>query len=362
MTQLDDNVLIRDLSIPGTHDSAAMKGYTHFEMSETQDWRVDAQLTNGIRFLDLRVKRKDTSGELAMWHGLDFIFDPFKPGTQDQLYFRKVIEECVAFLERNPSETIIISVKDEENSWDQFWSAAATDLGTRVYRILTDVNKKNNAPTNPNYHGMWHGSSVDCTLKEARGRLILWRRFTPPVKNDDASFPGVDLSELSGTYDKTRGATVADANGNKLFAVQDLYEGTLKDKMEVWLELANRAHDSRRDPNNGDRRLQCLNFASKAGKTPKYNANLMNPLINVWLTQMTVPPTGNVRNSQWGPNDPAAWRFRSGYGVIPMDFPDLALIDRIIQANFTWTYQINAFESGSALWGTLVQRAGISDS
>jgi hypothetical protein len=38
MSQLDDDLLIRDLSIPGTHDSAALRGFAHFDMSVTQDW------------------------------------------------------------------------------------------------------------------------------------------------------------------------------------------------------------------------------------------------------------------------------------------------------------------------------------
>src|SRR5262245_31557222 len=123
MSLLDDDVLIRDLSIPGTHDSTALKGMTHYEVSETQNWKVEEQLENGIRFLDLRVKRKDDgSNELAMWHGSDFIYDPYSSNSHDQLYFRTVIEKCVDWLQRHSTETIIISVKDEENDWDTAWS------------------------------------------------------------------------------------------------------------------------------------------------------------------------------------------------------------------------------------------------
>jgi hypothetical protein len=361
MTQLDDDVLIRDLSVPGTHDSAAMRGFTHFEVSETQDWRIDDQLNNGIRFLDLRVKRKDGSNELAMWHGVDYIYDPYHPKSRDQLYFRKVIEECVNWIERNPGETIILSVKDEENVFDKWWSSQALSLGMDIYGILTEVNSRHQAPSNPNYHGMWHGHTADCTLGQARGRLILWRRFATPVPDDDAQFPGVDLTELSTRYDNTINAVLADAHGNKRFAAQDYYEGTLKEKAQAWLDLANRAYDSRWDANNPDRGLQFLNFASKAGVSPEYNARVMNPLMKNWLTQMTVRPTGPVRFPTTSNGDPDAWRFRSGHGVVPMDFPDTEIIDLLIRANFSWTYQINAFESGSALWNQLVQLAAKGD-
>jgi hypothetical protein len=74
---LEDDVLIRDLSIPGTHDSAAKRGFTRFERSETQAWNIEEQLSNGVRFLDLRVRIKGTT-ELAMWHGGDFIRDYYE--------------------------------------------------------------------------------------------------------------------------------------------------------------------------------------------------------------------------------------------------------------------------------------------
>jgi hypothetical protein len=316
---------------------------------------VETQLDNGIRFLDLRVKRKTASNELAMWHGDDFLYDPYRPDTQDQLYFRTVIEKCVEWLERHPRETLIISVKDEESS------GGGTDLGRDVYRVLTEVNTQHKAPTNPKFHGMWHGHGVDCTLKQARGRLILWRRFVTPKEHDDLQFPGVDLTQLNYTYDNTKDAALADVNGTKLVAVQDYYKGSLKDKMQALLSLANRAYDSRRDPHNVYNGLAVLNFVSKAGKKPSYNAQVLNPLLSRWLEQMTQRPTGAVRDPAKSNADPDTSRFRSGYGVIPMDFPDKDLITQITQTNFRWTYQINAFESGSALWNELVGLAAKKD-
>lgn len=361
MDKLDDTLLLRDLSIPGTHDSAALKGFTHFAKSETQSLTITDQLNNGVRYLDLRVKRKDNgSGELAMWHGVDFIYDPHKPGSNDQLYFRQVIEDCASWLEQHPRETIIICIKDEENGWDQFWSGAAKDLGQAVYRILTQVNQAHNAPHNPNYHGMYHGHDVNCTLKQVRGKLVLWRRFAYPLAaQDDNSHPGLDLGELSAKYDNTRSATLQ-ASGTPVMAVQDLYNGTLTEKSEAWLELANRAFDSRRDANHADGGLQVLNYASKAGGNPVDNAIILNPVIYSWFTELTKRPSGPTRwpgDPAWSSN-PDDYRCRSGLGVIPMDFSDQKTIDAIINANFSWLYVINAFASGSALWRQLVETAG----
>jgi curved DNA-binding protein CbpA len=365
MEQLDDDLLLHDLSIPGTHDSAALKGFTHFPVSETQSKTIRMQLDSGIRYLDLRVKRKDNgSGELAMWHGSDFIFDPNKPTSHDQLYFRRVVEDCVTWLVQHPRETIILCVKDEENSWDSFWSGPAKKLGAAVYSTLTQVNQSHQASTNPNYHGMYHGHGVDCKLGQVRGRLVLWRRFACPVAaQDDAQFPGVDLTELSAKYDNTKGATL-NAGGTPIVLAQDYYKGTLAEKSQAWLDVANRAFDSRRDHQNADRDLQVLNYVSKAGGNPIDNANILNPLVNAWVRELTKRPSGPTR---W-PGDPSRssnpddYRCRSGLGVIPMDFPDDSTIAAIINMNFTWTYVINAFQSGSDLWNHLVATAGANGS
>jgi hypothetical protein len=44
MSQLPDTLAVQDLSIPGTHDSAALKGFTHSAVSETQWWKIEEQL------------------------------------------------------------------------------------------------------------------------------------------------------------------------------------------------------------------------------------------------------------------------------------------------------------------------------
>lgn len=353
MADLDDNLLLRDLSIPGTHDSAALKGWTHFGVSETQNWKVDEQLRHGIRFLDLRVKRKDSDlGELAMWHGSDYVYDYYSSNKNDQLYFRTVIEKCVAFLEYHPTETVIISVKDEENGWDDFWSL--NSVAARVYDILTDVNKKH---TGPHYRKMWHGHTVDCTLKDVRGKLVLWKRFNMP-KNvslpDDLRLPGTDLT---GIPNNTKGSKVG-----KYFFVQDYYEyATLKDKMYEWIRTCAHTYDTHRGtPNspssNDTHSLQIINFLSKAGYGPEYNAGILNPLATRWLNQYLTQPLGPLDGG--GTAQPNSNRFRSGIGVVPMDFPSYDLINAIIKLNYQWSFNMMYWEEGGKLWNDLAAEAG----
>ncbi len=350
MGQLDDDVLIRDLSIPGTHDTAAKRGSTHFEESETQTWTIEQQLNNGIRFLDLRVKRKG-SDELAMWHGGDFIWDYYDANSQNQLYFRTVYAKCVEWLAAHPRETIIVSIKDEEHEPSDFGTATALDLTNRVYTILTEVNRQYVTPTG--FHGMWHNHDVSCTLGQTRGRVILWRRFAGTGGIDDLHTPGVDLVGLSEQYDNTKHAHTGH------FVVQDYYKGSLQEKAESWLRLAHQAYASRHDEQNIGRRYQPLNFASKAGKTPQYNANVMNLLVTKWLGVSMNMPAGPLRQGK--DPDPDKHRFRSGYGVIPFDFPDSNLIDYVIRTNFRYTYDIDAFEWGHEFRKRLIEEAATKD-
>lgn len=368
MGLLDDSLLVRDLSIPGTHDSAALESVVHFDVSATQQWKVEEQLANGVRFLDLRVKRKGDD-ELAMWHGGDFIYDPYVSGSSDQLYFRKVVEMCVSWLEQHPTETVIVSVKDEEGAGDA--------LGNRVYPILTQVNQQHNAPTNPNYHGMWHGHTVDCTLGQVRGRLILWKRFTNAGPADDATFPGVDFTAISTSLDNTKKGFVPLPGwvfaGGPVMAkciaqVQDYYEyASREEKFEAWIDNADDAWVSRCRPTDDRAHLQYLNFASKAGGKPRDNATVLNPLLTQWLTTSTTRPADDpaiytapgVKSPDSGVTDD--WYRRSGFGVIPLDFPDTAVIDAIIETNFARTYRLEAFKSGRDLRRGLAHTAGATD-
>ena len=350
MSQLDDSLLVRDLSIPGTHDSTALRGFTHVEESVTQNLKVEEQLSLGIRFLDLRVKRKSTN-DLAMWHGSDFIWDPYQPGTSDQLYFQTVIEKIVGWLEAHPREAVIIMVKDEEGDGVD----VSKDIGQRAYGILTDVNQRNNAPTNPNYHGMWHGHTVDCTLGQVRGRLILWQRFTPTYPDDDAGHPGVDFNQMNTVLDNTTGDSLQTAAGSTIGYVQDYYsKAALADKMRYWLDTARLGYIAAAAAGQQYGGQQFLHHVSKAGKTPAYNANVLNPCVTEWLNAMRQTPTDRTL-------DPNQYRYRSGIGVVPLDFPDPDVVGSILAMNFTQTYAIYVFASGKQLYDDLIAKAGKSD-
>jgi len=95
---LPDQLLISKVSIPGTHNSVALHGT---QLARCQTKTLQEQLDMGIRFFDLRVKLKHH--RLLMYHGYAF----------QQLDLAAVVQVLTNFLSKNPSEFIVIRIKNE---------------------------------------------------------------------------------------------------------------------------------------------------------------------------------------------------------------------------------------------------------
>ena len=64
MSYLDNNKELKDLTIPGTHNSCAIHGIT---FAVNQSWSLENQLNAGIRFFDLRLRLYNN--KLKAFHG-----------------------------------------------------------------------------------------------------------------------------------------------------------------------------------------------------------------------------------------------------------------------------------------------------
>lgn len=64
MKNLDDSLLISDMTIPGTHDSGAL--HSIFDVAgKCQDLNIKQQLKVGVRFLDIRLRLKNNELEVV---------------------------------------------------------------------------------------------------------------------------------------------------------------------------------------------------------------------------------------------------------------------------------------------------------
>lgn len=156
MGELKDEISLAALSIPGTHNSP-----THHRALPSvrcQVASVPEQLQQGVRFLDVRVQPEGpldpSKDKLILVHSV------FPVSLTGPRYFRTLMDEVLHFLDQNPRETIIMSIKREG-------TGDATD--SQLSRILRDHYVKDGS--------RWFTAPRIPTLGEARGKIVLIRRF-----------------------------------------------------------------------------------------------------------------------------------------------------------------------------------------
>lgn len=165
MAQVPDQTLLSLLSLPGTHNSAAW--HVSFPSVQCQGASITQQLIHGIRFFDIRVARPflGMCGEpqdLQVIHGAF----PVKIPYPEKLY--DVLNDILAFLQDNPSETAIVSIKQEGNDkWDNDNDEFANLIWNKYI-----------AP----YEDKWYLGGDIPRLGAVRGKALLFRRFG--VKSD----------------------------------------------------------------------------------------------------------------------------------------------------------------------------------
>ena len=156
MGTLKDETPLSALSIPGTHNSPTC--HTALPSVRCQAVSVKDQLNNGVRFLDIRVQPENPDDPSK--DGLILVHSAFPISLTGNKYFRDMMNVVHKFLDANPSETVIISLKREG-------VGKATDQ--QLSKILHDhyANDSNR----------WFTDNRIPTLGEVRKKVVLLRRF-----------------------------------------------------------------------------------------------------------------------------------------------------------------------------------------
>ena len=98
MAGIPDTTKISSISIPGTHDTMAFYGG---DATQTQSLSLADQLNSGIRALDIRCRHKKDQFEIN--HGMVF----------QKSSFDEVMRTVTAFLKKNPTEVVLMRVREE---------------------------------------------------------------------------------------------------------------------------------------------------------------------------------------------------------------------------------------------------------
>ncbi len=156
MSQLEDKIPLSALSIPGTHNSPTH--HTALPSVRCQAVSVKEQLNNGVRFLDIRVQPENPD-DLSK-DGLILVHSAFPVSLTGNKYFRDLLNTVYSFLDANPSETVIVSLKRE---------GVGKSTDQQLSRILhthytNDTNR-------------WFIENRIPALGESRKKVVLIRRF-----------------------------------------------------------------------------------------------------------------------------------------------------------------------------------------
>ncbi|MED3541636.1 phosphatidylinositol-specific phospholipase C [Bacillus toyonensis] len=154
MANIPNSRRVSELSIPGTHGSMALHGGvagTIGDIAINQTMNLETQLNSGIRYIDIRCRHHHNN--LAIHHGQIF---------QHAFFGSDVLDPVIRFLRRNPSETILMRIKEEYNptgntrtfseTFESFWT--------------------------PNQQYFWNPTNSNPTLGEVRGRIIVLQDFS----------------------------------------------------------------------------------------------------------------------------------------------------------------------------------------
>lgn len=163
---IGDNVLLSQLSIPGTHNSSAC--YVSLPSVQCQGASVAEQLVHGIRFFDFRVARPFTTklgnafgkdnDDLQIIHGKFPVRIPFPVMLEDEL------NEIYSFLEKHPSECVMVSLKSEgSDKWGEF------EFPNLIWEKYIKP-----------HEDRWYLKNKVPRMGEVRGKAFLFRRFGVP--------------------------------------------------------------------------------------------------------------------------------------------------------------------------------------
>ncbi len=154
MGNLSNETPLSALSIPGTHNSPTYR--TALPSVRCQSVSILEQLNNGVRFLDIRVQpvdAHDTSKD-----DLILVHSAFPVALTGAKYFRDLVNTLYSFLDSNPTETVIISLKRE-------------GIGRATDQHLSRILKAHYA------NDRWFTENRIPLLGEARSKIVLIRRF-----------------------------------------------------------------------------------------------------------------------------------------------------------------------------------------
>lgn len=147
MNNIDDEVLVNEIVMPGSHDAGS---YKMVWLGETQQFNIEQQLKMGVRYFDLRVNKKDD--DYVIFHNII-----------DGVKFLPILESIKNFITLNPTETLLLDFQHFKG-----------DSQNDVYNLITEYLYDNNllVVNDTDLSDLEFISKLK--MKDARGKCIIF--------------------------------------------------------------------------------------------------------------------------------------------------------------------------------------------
>lgn len=273
MENIGDDVLLKNINIPGTHDSTTR--YCQFSLfASCQKKSISEQLSAGVRVFDIRV-----DGMTLVHSFCKCKESPFgKALTLD-----KVIGDMFSFLAENPTETIVMLFKMDKG-----------DDSGKCFSLLYE----NFIKPHPE---KWYLENEIPSLGEVREKIVLVRRTDSSYEKAGLDF--TSMPDHGGI--KETSSSVFSPNGKDNVTIQDRYNLMRRKKWEEAVKPL--LEDSEKHKNN-----LILNYLSTAGipVIPRFNSSYVNcQFLNFPLIK------------------------GEHYGILMFDFADEKITQKVVETN-----------------------------
>ncbi|MBQ7740331.1 MAG: leucine-rich repeat protein [Eubacterium sp.] len=246
MSVIRDDTYLTEITIPGTHDSCARKFANEDAfgvlsgISKCQNLNITQQLNAGIRFLDIRCEADASSYSVKTVHGSTDCWN-----GDDYYYLDFVLQDVYNWLDAHPSETVLISVKEDDGS------VGAPAFTEAIYQYIHGYGQgKYFYGSDYNYNNYWYLGKEVPHLSQVRGKCVLFNRFDQYIQssgssvNENESGQKIKWNDQGGTsYSSPVYQNGYNNNtGVGTFHVQDHYEWSTSNKISATQDMLNLGH------------------------------------------------------------------------------------------------------------------------
>lgn len=241
MSAIRGETRLTEITMPGTHDSCARKFKESYatSISKCQNLNITEQLDAGVRFLDVRCECDSSTLSVKTVHGSTHCWN-----GDDYYYLDFVFQDVYNWLSSHPSETVLISIKEDNGD------VGAATFTRAIYEYIHGYGQgKYFYGESYNYHNQWYLSKAVPTLDEVRGKCVLMNRFDQVI---ETSGSGVDPNESGqkvkwldfddSDYKDPPFETKTNSYSNLTFHVQDYYKWSTSNKITATQYMLNLGH------------------------------------------------------------------------------------------------------------------------